>query len=463
MAVKYPVVLADAVAGVMFEELQSADALGGGTGGGDGVFDTLKVGAGPNFLIQSHALGASIATSLTTDVFNVQGGIQVISGYIYFNTGPYASFPATFTTALLYGSSVLGDTFPNTEAGGAVIQSRGSGAARDICFVTGTVTPVVRAKVNRTGQFDVGIGGTTPLAQLEVADAAVLAGENLTNGALTSGTSWTQTGDMALTANAATYTHSSGVGTLQQASGTLAIAGKKSRLYALTYTVSGVSGTTPVASITSAFAIATQRIPVSANGTYTVIFRSALVPGNFVISVTSSVAGAFTIDTLSLKELAGGTGVKTSGFIQSGGDEAVKTQFDKAANTTLADIPDLAKNVQAGKKYKYRFFGMVAADATGGSKFAIAGTATATDNRYITKCINLSATPPVLLYGGTQTALTGVSNGGAGGTVHMVEIEGTILVNAGGTIVPQFAQNAASGTSSVQVGSSFEVKEIQLS
>ncbi|KKS82057.1 MAG: hypothetical protein UV57_C0037G0018, partial [Parcubacteria group bacterium GW2011_GWD2_43_10] len=67
---------------------------------------------------------------------------------------------------------------------------------------------------------NVGIGTTVPGSKLEVADTSVLASESLTNPNLTSGTSWTQTGDMALATDAATYTHSTGSGTLEQTSGT---------------------------------------------------------------------------------------------------------------------------------------------------------------------------------------------------------------------------------------------------
>ena len=69
------------------------------------------------------------------------------------------------------------------------------------------------AKMILLNNGNVGIGTTAPVALLETNSSSGLQSENLTNGALTSGTSWTQTGDMALAGNAATYTHSSGVGT----------------------------------------------------------------------------------------------------------------------------------------------------------------------------------------------------------------------------------------------------------
>ena len=57
-----------------------------------------------------------------------------------------------------------------------------------------------------------------------------------------------------------------------------------------------------------------------------------------------------------------------------------------------------------------------------------------------------------------QTSLGG-SAGEAVGTSYYTEIKGTITVNAAGTLTVQFAQNAANGTSSILVGSSFIVRD----
>jgi hypothetical protein len=153
-----------------------------------------------------------------------------------------------------------------------------------------------------------GVGTNLPSATLEVADTTVLAAESLTNPNLTAGASWTRTGDMALAVNAATYTHATGVGTLSQASGTLAIAGIANNLYSFTYTISNLSAfvNIPIVTITTGFALTAVPLVINQAGVHTVIFRSAAVPGNFVINVTSASAGAFTMDTFSLKHVIGG-------------------------------------------------------------------------------------------------------------------------------------------------------------
>jgi hypothetical protein len=136
-------------------------------------------------------------------------------------------------------------------------------------------------------------------------NTSVLGTESLTNPNLTSGTSWTQTTDCALTSNAATCTKSAGTAsTISQAAVTLAVAGVANRTYAFTYTISGVTGT-PAASITTAFASATTALPLTA-GTHTVLFTSAAAPGAFTITTTLTTGQVFTIDTLSLKYVSGG-------------------------------------------------------------------------------------------------------------------------------------------------------------
>jgi len=135
----------------------------------------------------------------------------------------------------------------------------------------------------------------------------------------------------------------------------------------------------------------------------------------------------------------------------------VTTQFDKAANTTLGDVTGLSTSVQASRTYHFRAVLFVDADATGGYKVAIGGTATATAIVYNIKALNNGSSAYTIT--SRQTALAG-SAGAATGTSLFIEIEGTITVNAAGTLTVQFAQNASNGTSSVLVGSTFDVNNI---
>lgn len=132
--------------------------------------------------------------------------------------------------------------------------------------------------------------------------AETLANETLTTANL-SGT-WAYDADFADGTNKGTYTHSTGAGTLTQNYYDMDIPGRSMKLYDFTYTVSSPSDTAPTIVITADFALVeTALVGLDTAGTYTVRFRSAVTPGNFVLSGTSDAAGAVTIDTLSLKEV----------------------------------------------------------------------------------------------------------------------------------------------------------------
>lgn len=134
----------------------------------------------------------------------------------------------------------------------------------------------------------------------------------------------------------------------------------------------------------------------------------------------------------------------------------VTVQFDKT-DVTLANITGLSINVLAGRTYKFRAVLFVDADAAGGHKYAIAGTATATAIIYQINSLDNTALAHKIA--SRQTALGG-NAGENSGTVYKTEIEGLITVNAAGTLTVQFAQNVATGTSSVLVGSYFTVEDM---
>jgi hypothetical protein len=138
------------------------------------------------------------------------------------------------------------------------------------------------------------------------------------------------------------------------------------------------------------------------------------------------------------------------------GHKRVSAQFDKT-DTTLANVTGLSVNVAASGVYAFEAELFVDATAGGGSKYAIGGTATATAIVYQISLLDNSTDAYTI--NARQTALAG-SSGQAGTTAGIAAIKGTITVNAAGTLTVQFAQNAASGTSSVLVGSTFRVQRL---
>ena len=159
--------------------------------------------------------------------------------------------------------------------------------------------------------------------------------------------------------------------------------------------------------------------------------------------------------------------VTDPGLLTHGGSKRVTTQFDKT-DATLANVTGLSVNVKApattvqvSGAYHFRAYLYVAPAAAGGEKFAIAGTATATSIKYQVSCVNASTTAIIPFTGAYQTALAGAVGEHASGVTAMTcTIEGDLVVNAAGTLTVQFAQNTASGTSSVLTNSTFEVTGI---
>ena len=150
----------------------------------------------------------------------------------------------------------------------------------------------------------------------------------------------------------------------------------------------------------------------------------------------------------------------TSGFARS--DTAVVTeQFDKTSSTTLADVTmDRVMNVGAGLTYTFEAVLHVSANVGGGTRFSIAGTATATN--FIDSVTLLDDATNAYTITVRDTALGANDATQLGTTAGLCVIKGTILVNASGTLTVQFAQNTSNGSaSSVLVGSSFTVEKVR--
>lgn len=147
----------------------------------------------------------------------------------------------------------------------------------------------------------------------------------------------------------------------------------------------------------------------------------------------------------------------TTGILNITGNTnaVVATQFDKTTSTTLSDITGLTTGtLVAAGKYRFKAVLHTTNDTTGGDKYAIAGTATATNIIY--QIYTLSNDAGTNLTYSRKSAL-GQSSGSVGSASNYTVIEGVIQVNVAGTLTAQFAQTAATGTSSILVGSTFEV------
>lgn len=132
----------------------------------------------------------------------------------------------------------------------------------------------------------------------------------------------------------------------------------------------------------------------------------------------------------------------------------VGTQFDKT-NTALADVTDLSVNIVSGETYTFKAVLFTTSNVAGGVKAAINGTSTASSIRYEGFATDAGATTQsrASALGGAVAAVTAVTNA-------LVVIEGVITASGSGSLTVQFAENAAVSTSSVLVGSYFEVMRV---
>lgn len=128
--------------------------------------------------------------------------------------------------------------------------------------------------------------------------ATVLAAaETLTDTGFPDTTNWDETGDFAVPAGTAVYTHSGGSGAMTQLSGNLNTAGVASAHYAATYDVVSHSGDV-TCTITTAFAATAVDLDETVS-TNTTFFTSAASPGNFPVSCIST-SGGITFDNFTV-------------------------------------------------------------------------------------------------------------------------------------------------------------------
>lgn len=142
---------------------------------------------------------------------------------------------------------------------------------------------------------------------------------------------------------------------------------------------------------------------------------------------------------------------------------AKSSAFTASATTSLANITGLSITLTAGATYYFRakLLGSgTAVPSAGGIKVAISGTCTATSIiASIAGSFGTAATTPY--YRSVVTALdSATSNTPTSDTSLDMTIEGTIVVNTGGTLTIQAAQVTASGVTTVSAGSSLWAQRI---
>src|ERR1700680_1653262 len=143
--------------------------------------------------------------------------------------------------------------------------------------------------------------------------------------------------------------------------------------------------------------------------------------------------------------------------VQQNLNSLVTTQFDATTNTTLANITGLTATLIASGDYAFIAVLHITADAVGGWKTAIGGTATVTS--FVQQTEAISDTSNSIAVSARDTT-KGNAQSAAVDTSYYITITGRIKVANAGTLTAQFAQKVSNGTSSVLIGSSFLVTRV---
>lgn len=125
---------------------------------------------------------------------------------------------------------------------------------------------------------------------------------------------------------------------------------------------------------------------------------------------------------------------------------------DRAATTTLAAVTGLNLVLPAGN-YHFRYFGDIAQTSTGGFKFDLTFSGTATVMAHFNMHDVEAGTGAAILIRRISSFSSSISVGTSTTTAFRMMMEGVINVTAAGTLSLRFAQNTAAGTGTLRANS----------
>lgn len=129
----------------------------------------------------------------------------------------------------------------------------------------------------------------------------------------------------------------------------------------------------------------------------------------------------------------------------------VTSGFTKSSDTTLANVTGLSLTLVTGQAYSIEGLLRIDQDTTGLAKYALSGTATMTS--VAVDFLPQSMSSSIAITGVRITALNSSTGTISGQASLAIIVRGIVVVNAGGTLTIQFAQNSANGSSTVLAGS----------
>jgi hypothetical protein len=147
----------------------------------------------------------------------------------------------------------------------------------------------------------------------------------------------------------------------------------------------------------------------------------------------------------------------SSGYMEWLGESRVTSTFSMTSSTTLSAITGLSATLAAGVTYYFDIILYTSGGSSGGIQVDLNG-GTATTTSLIGDYFFLDGGAFQQEHYIALNTQMCANSGAVSATCH---ITGTITVNAGGTLIPRFAQDASSTTaSSVAIGSIMIVQQI---
>jgi len=269
--------------------------------------------AGINATGASHTLvgnyaGAGLSTGTQNNAFGIMGLYGITTGSYNLGLGSYSGTLNAIPELYLNQSDAFGNDQDSIFIGyGASKQKLGSVLNNSI--VIGNYARAYQN--NQVVLGDVTNTSTYLRGKTEIYNHQVLGTDSCANGSFATTDYWTATGDIAFNTNKFTYTHSSGIGTLEQTSANrdaYGLAIKPNQWYKLSFNINHVSGTGTISGSINASlngTVVTMTTILSSGERY-LYFKTGASTGNLKLEFASTGTRVFDITYVRLQEITGG-------------------------------------------------------------------------------------------------------------------------------------------------------------
>jgi hypothetical protein len=387
----------------------------------DDMFDRVFSYVGTTWTDQT--LTVSSFGTATGDVMNVVGD------YVYFGKeNQFTEIYLDFGTIMSAGTSRTfeywdGDSWETLSVTDGTTNWSADGSitfSAPVDWALGTVNSVVNLYWVRIGTAS-GTFATEPRLRVALPSTTAVTNEVLSNNEFDDSSKWTATGDWAYSTLDYTFTYSSGVGTLKQASADYNSPLQPNSWYRFRYTVGVAAPETTLNWIGEEVAIGKTYFSGSTTEV-DVFFRTNSNPGDFTIYTTASATSGFRLDAVFLKPVYNGRiyasgDIRSDGVFKGNGTEGIKVLAD--GNVGIGTLTPTSRIQVAGSlSLPYR---------------AITALRTLDATDYVVDCTANTFTVTLPTSVGIQGRIYTIKNSGTG--VITIDGAGTETLDGDSTIV----------------------------